>query len=272
MSTLVDSPQPVGTLLRSWRERRRLSQLDLANQAGVSPRHVSFLETGRSRPTRTMLLRLSDQLDIPLRERNTLLLAGGFAPAYPEHSLSAVPMAAIAAAVGQILEAQLPNPTVVVDRHWTMVDGNAAVALFTDGCAAHLLEPPVNVLRLSLHPDGMAPRIVNLAQWRAHLLHRLDSQIAATGDPALRELAAELSRYPSDNGDGAPECHEGAGLVPGALVVPIRFATAAGELAFLSTTTVFGTPLDVTVAELAIETFYPANPETAATLRRNAGR
>ncbi|TQF68265.1 helix-turn-helix transcriptional regulator [Rhodococcus spelaei] len=249
-----------------------LSQLDLAHRAGVSPRHVSFLETGRSRPTKAMLLRLSEQLDIPLRERNSLLLAGGFAPAYPEHSLSAVPMAAVAAAVGQILEAQLPNPTVVVDRHWTMVAGNAAVALFTDGCAARLLEPPVNVLRLSLHPDGMATRIVNLGQWRAHLLHRLDSQIAATGDPVLRELAAELAEYPGGDDDTVPGRHEGAGLMPGALVVPIRFATAAGELAFLSTTTVFGTPLDVTVAELAIETFYPANPETAAALRAYAGR
>ncbi|GAA4490454.1 helix-turn-helix transcriptional regulator [Rhodococcus olei] len=259
MTTLVERDRPVGDLLRQWRERRRMSQLELAGRAEVSARHVSFLETGRSRPTRAMLLRLSDQLDIPLRERNSLLLAAGFAPAYPEHALGDVPMAAVARAIGQILTALLPSPAVVVDRHWHLVDGNAAVALLTDGCAAELLEPPVNVLRLSLHPEGMAPRIVNLGQWRAHLLHRLGHQIAATGDPVLGDLTAELAAYP---------CADAVDTDPGELVVPIRIRTDAGELAFLSTTTVFGTPLDVTVAELAIETFHAADAGTAEVLRR----
>ncbi|EME24007.1 helix-turn-helix domain-containing protein [Rhodococcus triatomae] len=261
MTTLAEADRPVGTLLRHWRERRRMSQLELAGLAEVSARHVSFLETGRSRPTRAMLLRLSEQLDIPLRERNSLLLAGGFAPAYPEHALGDVPMASVAEAIGQILHAHLPAPAVVVDRHWQMVDGNDAVSLLVEGCAPWLLEPPVNVLRLSLHPDGMAPRIANLGRWRAHLLHRLDHQIAATGDDVLAALAVELAAYPCDDPAGPPE--------PGALVVPIRLRTDDGELAFLSTTTVFGTPLDVTVAELAIETFHPADAVTTEALRRH---
>ena len=261
MTTLAEPT--VGVLLRNWRERRRMSQLELAARAEVSARHVSFVETGRSRPTRTMLLKLSDQLEIPLRERNSLLLAGGFAPAYPEHALGDVPMASVSRAIGQILHAHRSSPAVVVDRHWSLVDGNDAVALLVDGCAAHLLEPPVNVLRLSLHPDGMATRIGNLGQWRAHLLHRLDHQIAVTGDAELVALAAELAGYPCGDPD--------VDMEPGALVVPIRIATAAGELAFLSTTTVFGTPLDVTVAELAIETFHPADEATAEALRRHLG-
>ena len=172
-TTLQETARPVGVLLRHWREQRRLSQLDLATRTEVSARHVSFVETGRSKPTRAMLLKLCEQLDIPLRERNSVLLAGGFAPVYPEHQLDALPMAAISDAIGKILHAQLPYPALVVDRHWTMVDGNEAVAMFTNGCAAHLLEPPVNVLRLSLHPEGVAPRILNLGQWRAHILDRL---------------------------------------------------------------------------------------------------
>lgn len=263
MTTLVERDRPVGDLLRHWRERRRMSQLELAGRAEVSARHVSFLETGRSRPTRAMLVRLSEQLDIPLRERNSLFLAAGFAPVYPQHGLGDVPMASVARAIGQILHAHLPSPAVVVDRHWNMVDGNAAVAMLVDGCAADLLDPPVNVLRLSLHPEGMAPRIANLGQWRAHLLHRLEHQAAATGDPVLGDLATELAGYPC----GDPGVDPGLGE----LVVPLRIRTAAGELAFLSTTTVFGTPLDVTVAELAIETFHAADAGTAEALRRFAG-
>lgn len=260
MTTLAPPDRTVGDVLRHWRERRRMSQLELAGRAEVSSRHVSFLETGRSRPTRSMLLRLSEQLDIPLRERNSLLLVGGFAPEYAEHALGDVPMAAVARAVGQILRAHLPSPAVVVDRHWHLVDGNETVALLVDGCAPELLEPPINVLRLSLHPEGMASRIVNHGQWRAHLLHRLDHQIAVTGDGVLVDLAAELAGYPCADPAVEPE--------PGALVVPMRIRTRAGELAFLSTTTVFGTPLDVTVAELAIETFHAADADTTEALHR----
>ncbi|WP_255450480.1 helix-turn-helix domain-containing protein [Skermania sp. ID1734] len=254
--------QPVGVLLRHWREQRRLSQLELATRSAVSARHLSFLETGRARPTRSMLLKLSDHLDIPLREQNQLLLAGGYAPAYPEHTLADVPMAAVSDAIRQVLDGHLPAPALVVDRHWDLVESNAAVSLFLDGCAPRLLEPPVNVLRLSLHPDGLAPRIRNLSQWRAHILHRLSRQCAATADEGLYRLHDELARYPSAK--SAEPAEDTAGLV-----VPVRLASPAGEeLAFISTTTVFGTPLDVTVAELAIEAFYPADKATADFLAR----
>ncbi|MHA4849955.1 helix-turn-helix domain-containing protein [Rhodococcus sp. MSC1_016] len=260
MTTLDDRhTSHVGIHLRTWRERRRLSQLELANRAEVSARHVSFMETGRSKPTRVMLLRLSEHLDIPLRERNELLLAGGFAPEFPEHRLSDVSMASIADAIEKILTAHSPYPAVVVDRHWNMVDANDAAAILTDGCASSLLEPPVNVLRLSLHPGGMAPRIVDLAQWRGHLLHRLAHQIAVTGDDRLRDLLDELRGYPG----GISDANDPAG----SLVVPLRIRHRGAELTFLSTTTMFGTPLDVTVAELAIESFFPADATTAATLR-----
>ncbi|MFH5232593.1 helix-turn-helix domain-containing protein [Antrihabitans spumae] len=264
MTTTLEAQEPVGVLLRHWRERRRMSQMDLALRTEVSARHLSFVETGRSKPTRTMLLKLSEQLEIPLREQNSLLLAGGFAPAYAEHQLSDLPMAVVSDAIRKILDGHLPYPAIVVDRHWNMVDGNEAVALFTAGCAEHLLEPPINVLRLSLHPDGMAPRIANIGQWRAHILDRLAHQIAATGDSQLSSLHRELSAYPGDDMDRAYDTR--------ALVVPVRFRGSpdgnSPDLAFFSTTTVFGTPLDVTLAELAIESFYPADEFTTAAFRR----
>ncbi|MGK5684432.1 helix-turn-helix domain-containing protein [Actinoplanes sp. URMC 104] len=246
----------VGQLLREWRTGRRLSQLELSVRAGVSARHVSFLETGRSRPTRDMILRLAEELGVPLRSRNELLLAGGFAPAYAESALDGPPLATVLSSLRDVLAGHAPYPAVLIDRHWTMVDANQAVARLTDGCAAWLLEPPVNVLRLSLHPDGMAPRIRNLAEWRAHILHRLDQQAAATADPVLHELRAELAGYPG----GA--AHPGPG--PDGLVVPLRF----DDLSFFSITSVLGTPLDVTLSELAIESFLPADPATAAALHR----
>ncbi|NKS16847.1 helix-turn-helix domain-containing protein [Prescottella equi] len=246
--------QPVGDQIRWWRGHRRMTQLDLANRADVSTRHVSFLETGRARPTRAMLLRLGDHLDIPLRDRNAMLLAAGFAPAFPEHTLTDVPMAVVSDAIRTILTAHAPMPALVVDRHWNLVDANDTVALLTDGAAPRLLEPPVNVLRLSLHPDGMASRITNLAQWRAHVLHRLDRQIDATGDDELRRLRIELASYAS----GADATEPGPSLV-----VPLRIRVGDDDLSFLSTTTVFGTPLDVAVSELAIETFFPADAATS---------
>lgn len=251
---MTRAQQPVGDQIRWWRGHRRMTQLDLANRAEVSTRHVSFLETGRAKPTRAMLLRLGEHLDIPLRDRNTLLHAAGFAPAFPEHTLGDVPMAVVSDAIRTILAAHAPMPALVVDRHWNLVDANDTVALLTAGAADRLLEPPVNVLRLSLHPDGMAPRIANLAQWRAHVLHRLDRQIDATGDDVLRLLRAELTEYPGgiDSSDPGPS-----------LVVPLLVRVGDRELAFLSTTTVFGTPLDVAVSELAIESFFPADAETA---------
>ena len=249
----------VGALLRDWRERRRLTQLDLALRASVSARHVSFVETGRSKPTSDMILRLADELDVPLRERNALLLSGGFAPVFPSKSLADPPMAAVSDAINRVLDAHQPFPAVVIDSHWDLIAANAPVGLFTDGAAAHLLEPPVNVLRLSLHPDGMSSRIVNLAEWRAHLLDRLARDAAATEDAALFELHAELSAYPSPSGSAAHDS--------GAIIVPLRFRHGDRELSLFSTTTVFGTPREVTLSELAIESFYPADAPTAAALR-----
>jgi transcriptional regulator with XRE-family HTH domain len=255
--------KPVGALLRTWRERRRLSQLDLALAANVSTRHLSYVENGRSRPTSAMILNLSDRLDVPLRERNALLLAGGYAPAFPEHELGSPPMSAVNAAINSVLEGHLPYPAVVVDRHWEMVAGNDAIDMLTAGIPAFLLEPPVNVLRLSLHPEGMAPNIINLDQWRGHILHRLDHQAVATGDPSLHDLYAELESYPGGRGGAALDS-------AGGIVVPLRYRTPLGDASFFSTTTVFGTPLDVTVAELAIEAFYPADAQTAGLLKRAA--
>jgi transcriptional regulator with XRE-family HTH domain len=264
----------VGQQLRSWRERRHVSQLDLSLQAGISARHLSFVETGRSKPSSGLILRLSEELDVPLRERNVLLLAGGFAPAYPEHGLDAPPLSAVTEAMRQVINAHMPNPALAVDGHWELIDANDAVSLLTEGAAAELLEPPVNALRLSLHPDGMAPRILNLGQWRRHVLFRLRRQADRSGDPFLHELYEELSGYPGAGGAGGVCGVGGAarGEANGAgetadVVLPIRLRAGDAELSFLSTTTVFGSPLDVTVAELAIESFYPANTATAAAMR-----
>jgi transcriptional regulator with XRE-family HTH domain len=247
----------VGVLLREWRGTRRLSQLELSSQAGVSARHLSFVETGRARPTRAMILRLAEELAVPLRARNALLLAGGFAPAYPEGDLGGPGLAGVLASLRDVLAGHEPAPAVLVDRHWTMVDGNAAVPLFTAGVRADLLEPPVNVLRLSLHPEGMAPRIINLAEWRTHILHRLEHQVQATGDPVLRALHDELRDLPGGL----------AAAAPNGVVVPLRFDAGGRELSFFSITSVLGTPLDVTLAELAIEAFLPADAGTADFLR-----
>ena len=259
----------VGEHLRSWRQRRRVSQLDLSLQAGISARHLSFVETGRSKPSSGLILRLTEELDVPLRERNALLLAGGFAPAYPEHGLDAPPLSAITEAMRQVITAHMPNPALAVDGHWELIDANDAVFWLVEGTSTELMDPPVNVLRVSLHPDGMAPRVLNLAQWRQHALFRLRRQADRSGDPFLHELYEELSGYPGD--DGA----QGAGGVNGTngageaadVVLPMRIRVGDAELSFLSTTTVFGSPLDVTVAELAIESFYPADPATASFMR-----
>jgi transcriptional regulator with XRE-family HTH domain len=253
----------VGEQLRSWRERRRVSQLDLSLQAGISARHLSFVETGRSKPSSGLILRLTEELDVPLRERNALLLAGGFAPAYPEHGLDAPPLSAITEAMRQVITAHLPNPALAVDGHWELIDGNDAMFRLVEGTSPELMEPPVNVLRVSLHPDGMAPRILNLAQWRQHVLFRLRRQADRSGDPFLHELHEELSGYPGGDGAGRTD---GAGEAAD-VVLPMRIRVGDAELSFLSTTTVFGSPLDITVAELAIESFYPADGATASFMR-----
>jgi len=267
--------RPVGDLLREWRQRRQLSQLDLAIAAEISARHLSFVETGRSKPTSAMILRLTEHLEVPLRDRNTLLLAGGYAPAYPEHRLDEPELVAVRNALRHVLAGHDPYPAVVVNRWWELVDGNAAVALLTGSAAPELLTPPVNVLRLSLHPDGMAPHIVNLAEWRAHLLTRLQRQVAATGDPRLAELLTELRSYPG--GEHPPPAAAGSaapGRPPGLagspaptdVVVPLRYRLGDRELSLFSMTAVVGTPMDVTIDELAIESFYPADEATAQAL------
>lgn len=259
--------QPVGELLRAWRKRRGFSQLDLACEADISTRHVSFLETGRSQPSRTMLLHLAERMDIPLRDRNALLAAAGFAPVFSEHRLDDPEMQAARQAVDLVLAGHEPHPALAVDRHWTLVAANRAVAPLLTGAAPDLLQPPVNVLRLSLHPSGVAPRIENFAQWRTHILHRLTHQIDVSADPALVALLDELKGYPIPDGHAphgrgeTPSLHDG-------VVVPLRLRTETGTLSFFSTTTVFGTAVDVTLSELAIEAFFPADAATAEAMRQ----
>ncbi len=252
--------RPLGELIRDWRQRRHLTQLDLAGLADTSTRHISFIETGRSLPSRAMLMRLADRLDVPLRDRNVLMTAAGLAPMYSERRLDDPAMAQAQAAIDLVLAGHEPYPALAVDRHWNLVAANRAVAALLQGAAEALLQPPVNVLRLSLHPDGVAPRIVNLGQWRAHILHRLRHQADATGDAVLAALYDELAAYP------APADEPSTSGAP-AVVVPLRLRTAAGELSFISTTTVFGTPMDITLAEIAIESFFPADAATAQALK-----
>jgi transcriptional regulator with XRE-family HTH domain len=267
-STPPTAADPFGTHLRHWRQHRRLSQLDLANEAQVSTRHLSYVETGRAEPSREMVLRLAERLDVPLRERNALLVAAGYAPMYRQRSLDDPALAAARRAVDLVLKGHEPFPALAVDRHWNLVAHNALVPLLMAGAAPELVKPPVNVLRLSLHPDGLASRIANLAQWRAHLLERLQQQIAATGDAGLAALHDELAAYPAPNvGHDAPA----AGGELAGVVVPFQLVTPQGVLSLISTTTIFGTPVDVTLQELAVESFFPADAQTAAALSALAG-
>jgi transcriptional regulator with XRE-family HTH domain len=262
MASPVVQRAGAGPLLRDWRRRRRLTQLDLALDAGVSARHLSFIETGRARPSAEMVLRLCETLDVPLRERNALLIAAGHAPVFAQHDLAEPELGPVRRALDRVLAAHEPFPAVVVDRHWGLVTANRPLGLLTAGAAAHLLEQPVNVLRLALHPEGLAPRIANLSEWRAHLLDRLARQAAASGDPALGVLHEELAGYP---GADPAQTHD---LSVADVATPLRLRGEDGELAFISTVTTFGTAMDVTVAELSIEAFFPADEQTAAAMRR----
>lgn len=264
MPTIV--PQTFGDLMRMWRSRRRLSQMELALEAGISTRHLSFIENGRSQPSREMILRLADQMDLPLRERNALLTAAGFAASFPERTLDHPTLASARAVIEQIVKAHEPNPALALDRHWNIVMANGPVAYLLKDVEPDLLESPINALRLTLHPRGLADRVLNLAEWRAHLLARLHRQVEASGDHVLLTLEQELRAYP------APECPQGFLPVdPTAVAIPFRLRTDFGDLDFLSATTLFGTSVEVFMSELVIESFFPANPATAMALRQLAG-
>jgi transcriptional regulator with XRE-family HTH domain len=255
----------VGTLLRGWRARRRVSQLDLSLSVNVSARHLSFIETGRSRPSAEMVLALADGLDVPLRERNTLLLAAGYAPRYPSRPLDDDALAPARAAVQRLLDAHDPYPGIVIDRCWNIVGTNAAAAALTAGVPQGLLGPPANVYRLSLHPDGLAGRTLNFEEWAGYLLHQLRRTIALTGDPALQALYEEVRGYP---GVATAAAAWNAPPHNASLLVPFELAMGRGQrLSMITTLTTFGTPLDVTLAELAVELFYPADAESADLLR-----
>ena len=240
-----------------------MSQLELAQEAEVSTRHLSYVETGRATPSREMVLRLADRLDVPLRERNALLVAAGFAPMYSQRGLDDPAMAAARRAVDLVLKGHEPFPALAVDRHWNLVAHNAMVPMLMAGAAPALLTPKINVLRLSLHPEGLAPRIANLAQWRGHLLERLQQQITATGDTELRALHEELAAYPAP---GVSHDAPALDAALSAIAVPFQLVTPNGLLSFISTTTIFGTPVDVTLQELAVESFFPADERTAKVL------
>jgi transcriptional regulator with XRE-family HTH domain len=267
MATNPSVESGVGPLLRTWRQRRHLSQLDLASAAGVSSRHLSFVETGRSRPSREMVLHLAEHLDIPLRARNNLLLAGGYAPTYRETDLDAPPFQPVRHALDAVLAGHEPYPAIIVDRHWNLVSANTAALLLVEGVAPHLLEPPTNALRMSLHPDGLAPRIINFAEWTDHVLGALRRNALISGDEELLALEQELRGYGEDQGlDPAWRSGEG----PGELAIPLRLRSGDGELALITTLATFGTAVDVTLAELTLEAFLPADAETAAALHARA--
>lgn len=265
-TTLPTTPKSIGDLLRDWRERRRLSQMALAMEAKVSTRHLSFMETGRARPSREMLLRLSEHLAVPLRDRNTLLLAAGYAPAYPERALDDPGLGAAREVIERVLAGHEPYPALAIDRHWNLAAANRAVPPLLAGVAPELLEPPVNVLRVSLHPEGLAPRIANLPDWREHLLTRLDHEAALSADATLEALLAELRGYPVPAAAPRTARNQPPPGIAG-VAVPFQLETDRGLLSFISTTMVFGTPVDVTLAELAIEAFFPADALTAEALR-----
>ena len=244
-----------------------MSQLDLASEAEISARHLSFVETGRSQPSREMVLHLAEALEMPLRERNALLMAAGFAPLFGERALTDPALAPARAAIDLVLKGHEPYPALAVDRRWTLIAHNRAVALLLEGIAPELLVAPVNVLRLSMHPQGLSPRILNYAEWRAHVLARIKRDIDLTGDAGLSDLLAELKAYPVPQHARLARPVEAAGP---AMVVPLRLDSPAGVLSFISTITVFGTPIDVTLSEIAIESFFPADAHTAQVLRTMA--
>ncbi|SRR5579871_5015353 len=264
---MTQAHPPVGDLVRRWRRQRGLSQLDLAVEVDISQKHLSFIESGRASPSRDMVLQLAEHLDVPLRDRNALLLAAGFAPIFRDRPLTDPALARALATIERLLKAHEPYPALTVDRHWTLVSANDAVPPLLVGVDPELTKPPVNVLRMSLHPRGLAPLIVNLTEWRAHLLERLRRQIRIAGDPELDRLLRDLAAYPG----GPTHARTHAPSASDDVAVPLKLRTHDGVLSFLSTITVFGTPVEITLSELSLEAFYPADPETAAALNRRKG-
>jgi transcriptional regulator with XRE-family HTH domain len=262
----MTAARPIGDLLREWRQRRRLSQLTLACDAEISTRHLSFIETGRSQPSRAMILHLSEQLAIPMRDRNILLVAAGYAPIFPERSLDDPALQSVRKAIDLVLEKQKPYPAFALDRHWTIAASNGALPEVYVGVAPHLMQPPINALRLTLHPDGLAPRIANLSEWRQHSLARLRRQIDVTADPVLLELLRELSQYSGPGGKN----HLAVPTEEPAVAIPFCIRSERGLLTFFTTTTMFGSPVDITLSELAVECFYPADAATAQIVRETA--
>ncbi|MFD3941947.1 helix-turn-helix domain-containing protein [Streptomyces sp. NPDC058579] len=257
----------VGALLRGWREERRLSQLELALRADSSARHISFIETGRSRPSEQMVLRLAEHLDVPVRDRNALLLAAGYAPRYRESTLDDPRLDTLREGIEQLLRGYDPYPALVVDGSYTVVAANESIGLLLTGLPEHLLTPPLNAMRITLHPEGLAPRIRNLREWRGHLLAQMERQIALSRSQPLRELYEEVAAYPLPEGGAAdPDDREDPEPYP-YFALPLRIEHDGRVLSFVSSISTFNTPMDVTVAELAIETLLPADPETVAYLR-----
>lgn len=258
---MVSQPIPFGLLLRRWRERRRMSQADLALAADSSTRHLSCLETGRSKPSREMVLRLAEILEVPLRDQNTLLLAAGLAPAFEERALAELGSARLA--IDQVLQAHKPYPAFAVDRHWNVVLSNSALPQLYEGCSPDLLRRPVNAVRLILHPLGMAPRLVNFVEWRAHSIAILRQQLDANIDPVIGGLLSEVMSYPAPPGAAGVAAFDG----PQRYATPIQIRTRLGTVSFITTNTIFGVPTDVTLSELSLEMFFPADADTVAIVR-----
>jgi transcriptional regulator with XRE-family HTH domain len=258
---MAEQPLPFGVLLRRWRQSRRMTQEGLALAASSSTRHLSYLETGRAQPSRDMVLRLAEHLQVPLRDQNRLLLAAGFAPAFIQRSLAELDAAKLA--IDKVLQAHKPYPAFALDRHWKVVLSNSALPQLYEGCAAELLRAPINAVRLVLHPLGMGPRIVNFVEWRAHTITVLRQQLEIRPDPVLQALLAEVLSYPVPSGGVAPLDSEG----PQRYATPLRIATRLGTVSFLNTTTIFGTPTDVTLSELALEMLFPADEATIAIVK-----
>src|SRR5271169_2124088 len=255
-------PVRIGEHLRQWRQRRHLSQLDLAGDAEISARHLSFLETGRAAPSRDMVLKLAERLNVPLRERNVLLVAAGFAPAFPQRSLDDPALESARAAIDLVLRAHEPNPALAYDRHWNLVSANRMVMPLLGTVPQRLLTPPINIFRLALHPEALAARTVNLAEWCGHLLERLHRQCEATADPGLINLYHELKAYPIPA--------RSRPLPADSIAIPFKLRLNGEVLSFFSTTMIFGTPVDITLSELALETFFPADDLTARRMREMA--